>query len=441
MAAVKELWNRCMVIMEQKLQNPVSMDVWLKQIRPVEITGEKATLSVPSAFYWEIIRAKFYNVIKSSLEEAIGFPIAVEIVVDAERVKEDIPSLRPELSISTLSLNEEYTFETFVVGNSNRFAHAACQAVANNPAKAYNPLFLYGGSGLGKTHLLYAIIRAAREKFPSYNILYVSCEDFTNELIEAIGDATMIDFRNKYRAVDLLLVDDIQFIGGKEQTQEEFFHTFDTLYRAGKQIVLASDRPPKEIQQLTSRLKNRFESGLLADIQVPDYELRMAIINKKAESLGLLLPPEVVEFLANKIKNNVRQIEGALKKVLAFNLINQTTPSIAVAQSAVADILNTNEPVVLVVDRIITEVARYYGISADDIKSKKRTSNITMARQVSMYIIREVCQLSLPLIGEEFDGRDHSTVHHSIRKVEAMMETNSSFRNAVNDIIHTVKEK
>lgn len=430
-----------MSIMEQKVTNPTSVNVWLKQIKPIEITGENAVLSVPSAFHWEIIKGKFFGIIKESLAEALGFEVEVELIVDTERDTDEPEVMRPDISLSSLTLNEEYTFENFVVGNSNRFAYAACQAVANNPATAYNPLFLYGGSGLGKTHLLYAIIGATREQHPDFNILYVGSEDFTNELVTALGKGTMQDFRNKYREVDLLLIDDIQFIGGKVQTEEEFFHTFETLYRAKKQIVLASDRPPKEIQQLAGRLKNRFESGLLADVQIPDFELRMAIINKKAEALNLALPTEVVEFLANKLKNNVRQLEGALKKIMAFNLINRTPPSIAVAQSAVQDILNTNEPVVMVIDRIITEVARYYGISADDIKSKKRTSNITMARQVSMYIIREICQLSLPLIGEEFDGRDHSTVHHSIKKVESMMETNRSFRNAINDIIHSIKDK
>ncbi len=441
MASVKEIWNNCMEIMEKKVNNPVSIDVWLKQLRPVEITGEVATLAVPSAFYWEIIKAKYYTLIRESLSQTLGFNVDVELIIDTERDREEPVDLRAEASITSLAVNEEYTFDNFVVGNSNRFAYAACQAVANNPATAYNPLFIYGGSGLGKTHLLFAIISTIKRNNPDASVVYKNCEDFTNEMVSALQNNNMAAFRDKYRAADVLLIDDIQFIGGKVQTEEEFFHTFDSLYRAKKQIVLASDRPPKEIQQLTDRLKNRFESGLLADIQVPDFELRMAIINIKARAMNLTLPEEVVEFLANKLKNNVRQLEGALKKILAFNLINNTPPSLAVAQSAVADILNTNEPTALVIDRIITEVARYYNISIDDIKSKKRTSNITMARQVSMYIIREVCGLSLPAIGDEFDGRDHSTVHHSIKKVEQMVAVNSAFSNQLNDIIHTVRGK
>jgi chromosomal replication initiator protein len=288
---------------------------------------------------------------------------------------------------------------------------------------------------------MYAIMSTIKKKNPNANLVYKNCEDFTNEMVTSLQNHSMEEFREKYRAADVLLIDDIQFIGGKIQTEEEFFHTFVSLYQAGKQIILASDRPPKEIQQLSDRLRTRFESGLMADIQVPDFELRMAIINMKAASLNLTLPEDVVEFLANKLKNNVRQLEGALKKIQALYLINNIKPSLAVAQSTVADVLNTNEPTEAVIDRIITEVARYYNISADDIKSKKRTANITLARQVCMYIIREVCGLSLPQIGDVFEGRDHSTVHHSVKKIEQTVETNSAFSLQINDIINTVKGK
>lgn len=441
MASFKDIWNNCMEVMSQKVTNPVSIEVWLSQIRPVEITGEVATLAVPNNFYWEIIKAKYYSLIKESLAQTIGFQVDVDLIVDIENESDDEGVLAPENSLISLRINEDYTFDNFVVGNSNRFAHAASQAVANNPASAYNPLFLYGGSGLGKTHLMFAIMSTIKRKNPNANLVYKNCEDFTNEMISALQNKSMEEFRAKYRAADVLLIDDIQFIGGKIQTEEEFFHTFDSLYRAHKQIILASDRPPKEIQQLSDRLRTRFESGLMADIQVPDFELRMAIINMKAASLNLTLPEDVVEFLANKLKNNVRQLEGALKKIQALKLINNINPSLAVAQSTVADVLNTNEPVEAVIDRIVTEVARYYNISADDIKSKKRTSNITMARQVCMYIIREVCGLSLPQIGDVFDGRDHSTVHHSIKKIEERVDTNSAFSLQINDIINTVKGK
>jgi len=442
-AAVKEIWDKCMSLMEAKLNNPVSVNVWLSQIRPVEITGETATLSVPSNFYWEIIKTKFGSLISESLTEVIGFEVEVNLIIE-EDIPEEEEERQPEINTGALSLkplSKEFTFENYVVGNSNRLAHAACQAVANNPATAYNPLFLYGGSGLGKTHLMYSIINVVKKNHPDYRILYVSCEDFTNELVAALKSASMEAFRNKYREIDLLLVDDIQFLGGKEQTQEEFFHTFEHISRNGKQIVIASDRPPKEILQLTERLRTRFESDLMADIQSPDYELRMAIIRKKAEGMNLNLPDDVVDFLANKLKYSVRQIEGALKKILALNLISKTPPSIATAQSAIADILNENEPIANVIDRIITEVGRYYGVTVDDMKSSKRTSNISNSRQVAMYIIRELTGISLPQIGEYFSGKDHSTVHHAINQVELRMAENSSVKHAVNDIINAVKQK
>ncbi len=453
MAAIKEIWDKCMSIMEEKLDNPVSVNVWLNQIKPIDINGETATLSVPSNFYWEIITTKFGSLIESTFAQVLGFSVEVNLIIEeeiTEKEKEDedeqeIPFARQvEKNTSVLTIkpiNEEFTFDNYVVGNSNRLAHAACQAVANNPATAYNPLFLYGGSGLGKTHLMYSIINVVKRNHPEFRVLYVSCEDFTNELVLALKTATMESFRNKYRDIDLLLVDDIQFIGGKEQTQEEFFHTFEHVWRNNKQIVIASDRPPKEIRQLTERLRGRFESDLMADIQSPDYELRMAIIRKKAETLSLDLPDEVVDFLANKLKYSVRQIEGALKKMLALHLISKTPPTIATAQSAILDILNENEPVADVVDRIITEVGRYYNVTGDEMKSKKKTANVSNARQIAMYIIRELTGSSLPQIGEYFSGRDHSTVHHSINQVEMRMQENASVKNAVSDIIHAVKQK
>ncbi len=443
MAAVKEIWDNCMAIMAAELNNPVSVNVWLKQIKPISINGEVAVLSVPTYFYWEIIKTKFGTLIHESLSKVLGFEVEVNLVIEEDLPQEE-EERQPEKTTDALlikPINEEYTFENYVVGNSNRLAHAACQAVANNPAKAYNPLFLYGESGLGKTHLMYSIINVVKSNHPEYSVLYVSCEDFTNELISSLRNASMEQFRNKYRDIDLLLVDDIQFIGGKEQTQEEFFHTFDYIWRSGKQIVIASDRPPKEIQKLTDRLRGRFESGLLADIQPPDYELRQAIIKKKAEALGLDLPDDVIDFLSNRLKNSVRQLEGALKKIHALNLISKTPPSIATAQSAVADILNENEPIDKVVDRIITEVGRYYSVSVDDMKSLKRPANISNARQIAMYIIRDITGLSLPEIGKFFAGKDHSTVHHAIKRVEGLIESNASVKNAISDIIHSVRKK
>lgn len=445
MLTFNEVWRRAVEIISQKV-TPVSLDVWIKAINPVDFNGEKAVLSVPSSFHRDIVKAKYNDLIKQALYEVLGFDAELEILIDSEapkKVKTEVeePAINPEKVISSLPADDEYNFDNFIVGSSNRFAHAACIAVAASPAKAYNPLFIHGGSGLGKTHLLYAIMNSIKHEHPEYKILYIKGEHFTNELIEAVRTSNTNEFKNKYRTVDVLLVDDIQFIGGKESTQEEFFHTFNTLYEAKKQIVLTSDRPPKEIQLLEDRLRSRFEWGLIADIQPPDFELRMAIIRKKAEMLNLNLPDDVVEFLANKLKNNIRQLEGALKKILAFHLINLTPPSISVAQSAVRDVLNENEPVTVTIDRIITDVARYYNISPEDIKSKKRTAEVTMARQVSMYIIREITQMSLPNIGDEFSGRDHSTVHHAISKIEETIKTNSSFKNTIQDLIKHIKEK
>lgn len=443
MSTLNDIWARTLELLRIKLNNPASMNAWINQIQLVKLTGESAVMSVPTRVHWDIITYRFSGTIKECLCTVLGFDnLEVSFIIDDTVKEPEKPT--PEKTLDVLPIkpiNEEYTFENYVVGNSNRLAHAACQAVANNPGKAYNPLFIYGGSGLGKTHLMYSIINVVKKRDPYANVLYISCEDFTNELVSSLKNASMEDFRAKYRKLDLLVVDDIQFIGGKEQTQEEFFHTFETLYLAGKQIVIASDRPPREIQSLSDRLRSRFESDLQADIQIPDYELRMAIIRKKAEALSLNLPDNVVDFLASKLKYNVRQIEGALKKILALSLISKNPPGIASAQSAVADILNTNEPIESVIDRIITAVAHYYSVSVDDIKGNKRVSNISSARQVCMYIIREVCSISLPQIGEYFGGKDHSTVHHSISKIEDRCRTNPSFKNEMNDLINSIKKK
>jgi len=451
MQSFQSVWDKASENLSSSVTG-VSYDLWIKSLKPVDFNGETAVFSVPSYFHRNIVVSKYLEAIRKAMAETLGFDVDIRIETDADIPKAQKKEEQTEASdedadlglesfIPSISINEEYTFDNFIVGNSNRFAHAACQAVAANPAGAYNPLFIHGGSGLGKTHLLYAIQNELRKRCPAYKILYIKGEDFTNELIEAISQSKTTEFRNKYRSVDLLLVDDIQFIGGKDSTQEEFFHTFNTLYEANKQIVLVSDRPPKEIQRLEDRLRGRFEWGLIADIQSPDYELRMAIIRKKAELLKLNLPDDVVEFIATRLKNNVRQLEGALKKTMAYYVLTGTPPNILTAQNAIRDILNENEPVSITIDRIITEVSRFYNIKADDLKSKKRTAEITLARQVAMYIIREITQVSLPYIGEEFGGRDHSTVHHAITKIEDLIRKNATFKNNVQDLVRNIKEK
>jgi chromosomal replication initiator protein len=336
----------------------------------------------------------------------------------------------------------EYTFDTFIVGSSNKFAHAACLAVATNPSRAYNPLFLYGNSGLGKTHLLYAIGNEIKKNDPSKVICYIKGDDFTNELIESLRMAKMSEFRLKYRHADILLVDDVQFIGGKESTQEEFFHTFNALHDAHKQIVLTSDRPPKEIKTLDDRLRSRFEQDLIADIQPPDMETRIAIIKRKAELLDIEIPNEVCEYIATKIKANIRQLEGTVKKLKAKSLLNNEKITISSVQEVIADILNNDVPPEVTVENIIDEVARTYGVSAEEIRSSKnRSANISNARHIAIYVTRELTTLSMVAIGEEFGNRHYSTIIYTIQKVQKMMEKDRKVKEVIEDTIKNIRDR
>ena len=337
--------------------------------------------------------------------------------------------------------NYEFTFDTFIVGPSNKFAHAACMAVASRPATLYNPLFIYGNSGLGKTHLLYAITNQIKEENEDVNIIYIKGDDFTNELIDAIRKGTTADFRQKYRKADVLLVDDIQFIAGKESTQEEFFHTFNTLYESKKQIVLTSDRPPKDIATLEDRLKTRFEWGLTADIQPPDFETRIAIIKRKAELLDLEVSDQVCEYIANKLKSNIRQLEGAVKKLKAYNLLEEKAPNISTAQAAIRDIINNDQPAPVTIEKIIEEVGRTFGVSPADIRSSKRNAAISNARQIAMYVVREITQLPMASVGAEFGGRDHSTVVYATQQVEKNMTRDPRTKATVEDIIKNIRDR
>ncbi len=368
----------------------------------------------------------------------LGFPVDIVISSDVFR-NEEARRAEESAAASAVGGDYEYTFATFIIGPSNKFAHAAALAVAANPANAYNPLFIYGGSGLGKTHLLYAICAEIRQNKPQMKVIYSKGEEFTNELISAIATERTKDFHDKYRQADILLVDDIQFIGGKESTQEEFFHTFNALYQAGKQIVLTSDRPPKEIKTLEDRLRTRFESGLLADVQPPDFETRIAIIRRKAELLDIAIPDDVAEYISNRLKNNIRQLEGAVKKIKAYKILAGSSPSIVIAQNAIRDILNDSQPISVTVERIINEVSRYFEVTPQDIRSQKRSSQISLARQVAMYVVREVTQMSMSSIGEEFGGKDHSTVVYSIQQCREKMENDSRFKNTVEDIIKNIR--
>ena len=334
----------------------------------------------------------------------------------------------------------ENTFDTFVVGASNKFAHAAAQAVAANPGKAYNPLFIYGNSGLGKTHLLNAICHEIKRNDPSMKIVLTDGEEFTNEFIEALNHRTTTEFQNKYRKVDVLLMDDVQFIASKERTQEEFFHTFNALTQDGKQIVLSSDRPPKDMPQLEDRMRTRFEWGLLADVQPPDLETRMLIVKRKADALNFDISDDVVEYIAQKLKNNIRQLESAVKKMQAYVQIQGAHVNPATAQQAIRDILSDNKPIPVVVDKIITEVARTYGANPEDLRSKKKDAQTSKYRQISMYIVREVTGLSAKAIGAEFGGRHYSTVLYALDEIKKESDTDSALRTTINDIIKNVQE-
>lgn len=417
----------------------VAYKTWISRIEPVDLDFDngKAILLVPNEFHKQTLNRCYNQLLKSAFEEIFGTGIDICFVTPNETVTD-----KP-ITSSSLGIDSEYefTFDTYIVGSSNKFAHAAALAVAANPAGSYNPLFIYGNSGLGKTHLLYAICNDIKLTRPDTKCLYIKGDDFTNELIESIKRGKMSDFHEKYRKADVLLVDDIQFIGGKDSTQEEFFHTFNTLYEAKKQIVLTSDRPPKEIQTLEDRLRTRFEWGLIADIQPPDFETRIAIIKRKAELLDITIPDNVLEYIATKLKTNIRQLEGAVKKMKAYDLLQGEAPSINTAQTAISDILNNDQPPPLTVEKIIEEVARTFGISSSDIRSTKRSANISNARQIAIYVAREITQMPLTAIGEEFGGRDHSTIVYAIQQVEKNMKKQPKTKATVEDIVKNIRDR
>ncbi len=419
----------------------VAYKTWFDRLKPLSLDFEAgvAQIEAPNEFHKQTLLRCYSDLLSEAFQSVFGSQIAFAITVPEERKAAPAPSAESD--------GYDLTFDTFVVGPSNRFAHAACQAVASQPATLYNPLFIYGNSGLGKTHLLNAIANEFKKNYPDRSVVYAKSEAFTNEIIEAIARGTTPAFREKYRKADLFLMDDIQFIAGKISVQEEFFHTFNTLYEAKKQIVLTSDRPPKDISTLDDRLKTRFEWGLTADVQPPEFETRIAIIIRKAESVGLDIPETVCEYIANRLKNNIRQLEGAVKKLRAFHLLENKPINIATAQAAISDIINNNQPAPVTVDKIIEEVARTFsgnvpgGITPEDIRSKKRNANISMARQVSIYIAREITNMSMVEIGQTFGGRDHSTVVYAIRQAEQNIKKDPRTKALVDDIIKNIRDR
>ena len=437
MESYLEVWEQAKQYCKENVSATI-YSLWLEPLTMVSFEDNKIVL-MTSEFKANIVKSKFMDLLNEAFENTIGFTVDIEIVANNQQKAEESTVEEP-LPVQEFSTKYELTFDTFIVGSSNTFAHAAALAVATTPGQAYNPLFIYGNSGLGKTHLLNAICSEIRKNNEEAKIIYTSGEDFTNELILSIERNKMTEFHNKYRTADILLVDDIQFIAGKKQTQEEFFHTFNTLIQDSKQIVLTSDRPPKEIAHLEDRIKSRFEWGLLADIQPPDIETRMAIIKRKADLMNLDIPDEVIQFIAEKIKNNIRQLEGAVKKLNALCTISGHEPSVIIAQKAIRDILSDNQPIPVTIDKILNEVARTYGTSVENILSDKRNANISKARQAAMYIVREITSLPMEKIGEKFGNKHHSTVIYNIREAEKDMEANPSIKATIQSIINNINE-
>ncbi|SHE39991.1 chromosomal replication initiator protein DnaA [Alkalibacter saccharofermentans] len=445
---LQHLWNKTLEIIEEELTQ-VSFETWLKRIEPLSYNENTIVLGVENDFTKGILEARYAVLIGNSLKHVTGKNVAVEFVIpSASGQNTGTSSYNGGQSnnmnnnynfIDSSNLNPKYTFDTFVIGESNRFAHAASVAVAEAPAQRYNPLFIYGGVGLGKTHLMHAIGHYALEQWSNKKVVYVSCEKFTNDFIDSIQNKNNVSFRNKYRNVDVLLIDDIQFIAGKEGTQEEFFHTFNALHEANKQIVISSDRPPKEIPTLEERLRSRFEWGLITDIQAPDLETRIAILKKKANTEKINIGNDVLVFIANKIHSNIRELEGALIRVNAFSRLTSQNISVELAAEALKDILSARTPEIITVDLIKEVTAKYFNIEVEDFNLKKRTKSIAYPRQVAMYLSREMTGLSLPKIGEEFGGRDHSTVIHAIDKIANEMSENFDFKNLINRIMKDIK--
>ena len=429
MNSAAEIWERVLSILKQNMTE-TTISTWFSDIEPVALDENRFILSVPTEFKRDILISRYAEDIKRALYDL--FSADLDVVILGEEGKTQFQ--KPEAPSRFLPGTEEYTFERFVVGNSNKLAHAAALAVAEHPAENYNPLFIHGESGLGKTHLLYAIAHTIHKNHPDYKIVYIRGEDFTNELIRDIRAGKNQEFRDKYRSADIFLMDDVQFIAGRDSTQEEMFHTFNTLYEDKKQIVFTADRPPKEMLRLEDRLKTRFEWGLLADIQPPDYETRMAIIKNKSIRMGIELPEFLLQLIAENITANVRQIEGTVNKIMAYqDLMGDTVDKDTVVR-AVKDMFKDKSDIVPTADVIIDEVCKFYNIEPDSLRGQGRTKDISLARQIAMYQIRRMTNLSLKEIGREFEGRDHTTVLHSIERIEKMVKESPETAEIIKDI-------
>lgn len=441
--------NYCL---ENRIIPEIGVTTWINAMKPVEFNGSDAVFSVQTEFQKNIVFSNFEAPLSEAFMNILGFKVNIVINVESDEPAEihvptddELEQKHAELEESYKFANYDYTFDTFIEGRSNEFALACSKSVAKNcgtkAVTVYNPLFIYGPSGMGKTHLITAIANEVRRNHPDFNVVYVTSEAFGNDLISALNTNLISDFHEKYRNSDILLIDDIQFFAHKERMQEEFFHTFYKLYQEGKQIVITSDKPPKELVTLEERLRTRFEGGLIADISAPDYETRLAIINRKSELLDLKMPSEVAEFMANRLKSNIRQLEGAVTKLKALNHLAGSPITISMAQSVIREVLTDDQPIPITVEKIISEVSTVYGVSPDDLRSNKRSSQISTARKVAIYVVREITQMPLASIGTEFGGRDHSTIVYSVNSVTECIKKDSSLSNLVNDIIKNIRDK
>ncbi|MDD4699324.1 MAG: chromosomal replication initiator protein DnaA [Oscillospiraceae bacterium] len=430
--SLAELWN---AICEdcKKTITEVGFNVWIKDLKPITIQSNVLVLGIYSDYKKQIVEMNYKEILEESCRNVSGLNISINIIV-TQSDGADTPILEP----STFNLASLYTFDNFIVGSSNRFAHAACLAVSDNPSIVYNPLFIYGNSGVGKTHLMLAMKNHIEKKFPDKKVEFLRGEEFTNSLIESIHSGTINLFHQRFRTIDVLLMDDIHFIAGKESTQEEFFNTFNALYQENKQIVVTSDRPPKEIKTLDERIRSRFESGLLADVAPPDFETRVGIIYSKAKQLDVPINEDLTYYIAEQIKMNTRQLEGVVKKLQAYVNIHQKELSLSVIQGFIRDIINDSLPEPITVDKIVEEVSRTYSVSKDDIFSKRKTADIVYARQVSMYIVHEITQLSYTAIGKSFE-KDHTTVLYTINKIQKLLDNDSSQKKIIDDIIKNLQ--
>ena len=432
MNSLNDIWQSILEVLSKKL-TPTAMNTWFDDCTPVGLDENCLVLHSPSEFKGNIINTRYGSIIKEALSDLFSQDFDLQVLSGDEirdyELRKKTENMLPEMA--------GYTFDNFIVGNSNKFAHAAAISVAKNPGASYNPLFIYGNSGLGKTHLLLAIGHYIQENDPSKKIAYIKGDDFTVQMVKAIKDGTGEEFRSKYRNVDLFLVDDIQFIAGKQATQNEFFHTFNNLYEAGHQIVITSDRPPMEMSVLDDRLRPRFEGGLMADIQPPDLETRMAITRNKAAQLGLVLSNEAVEYIAGKITSNIRQLEGVIKRLTAYKEILNDVITTESVERAIKDVIRTGT-FIPTPEIIIRETARYYSLTSDEIRGQNRSKQVAKARQVSMYLMRSLTNLSLQEIGAEYQDRNHATVLASIRKVEDMVKTDPVMAGTIRDITSNI---